>query len=493
MSKIFKRGQLHGKWTLESYLGGGGNGEVWKCFNKDKEAGAVKLIKSVKQKAYARFLDEIKVIEENVDIEGIVPIIDKYLPKEPKDTVPFYVMPVAQSAEKELLGKSFEEKVEAILQLCETLSALHSRGISHRDIKPPNVLKLQSRYCLADFGLVDYPEKKDISVKNEEIGAKWTLAPEMRRESSMADGMKADVYSLAKTLWIILTENRKGFDGQYAVQSILELRRFYPKIYTSPIDKLLSACTDNDPKSRPTIDEFAEALRNWKTLQADFHEMNQEQWFEVQQKLFPTSFPKRVVWENIDDIISVLNVICMYDNLNHLFFPVSGGLDLEGARRSSEKDCIELDFKLIDIVKPKRLLFESFGVEPEWNYFRLELDKLEPSGVYEAEEDDDPYEEQYDHEAVSELEPGKYGDYDLVENRAYYEEMGRDIPEGARHVTRWFRGVFVIFNKRSTYNLDGSTYDGRHNEMSTDEFRDYIQNSIDIIREENAVYSKQDS
>lgn len=35
------------------------------------------------------------------------------------------------------------------------------------------------------------------------------MAPEMRRESSTADVSKADVYSLAKTLWIYLTGNKK--------------------------------------------------------------------------------------------------------------------------------------------------------------------------------------------------------------------------------------------------------------------------------------------
>ncbi len=387
--KLFKKGQVFGKWTLEAYLGGGGNGEVWKCSTTNGNTGAIKLIKSVNPKSYARFLDETTIIEKNSDIDGIIPVIDKYLPANPKEGIPFFVMPVAESAENKLRGKSIEEKINAVLELCQTLHELHQRKISHRDLKPPNLLVYNSRFSIVDFGLVDYPDKKDISLKNEEIGAKWTMAPEMKRESSQADGIKADIYSLAKTLWIILTENPKGFDGQYSTQSIIELKRFYKESYTTPIDVLLSACTDNDPDSRPNISEFIYALQNWKTLNEDFHERNLEQWFEIQTRLFPTAFPKQVIWEEINDIINVLKVICSHDNLNHMFFPNGGGLDLENVRLSKEEGCIELDFQLIDIIKPKQLIFESFGYDPEWNYFRLELDELKPSGVYENIDEDE--------------------------------------------------------------------------------------------------------
>jgi serine/threonine-protein kinase len=299
------------------------------------------------------------------------------------------------------------------------------------------------------------------------------------------------MYSLAKTLWIILTENIKGFDGQYSASSILGLRRFYNDVYTTPIDTLLTACTDNNPKARPDIDEFISSLETWKKLNEGFHERNQEQWFEIQQKLFPTAFPKRVIWEDLNDIVTVLKALCTYDNLNHMFFPDGGGLDLEDVRLATEQDCIELDFQLIDIVKPKRLIFESFGYDPEWNYFRLELDELEPSGVYEdlddSEETDEIDEEtgkpERNREYLSELYPGVYDKYDLVEHRHEYRDNGYEIPDTARHVTRYLKGCFVIFNKRSIYNLTSSTYDGRHNEMDTDEFREYIQRNINSDKE----------
>jgi len=39
------------------------------------------------------------------------------------------------------------------------------------------------------------------------------MDPEMRRNPDKADGKCADVYSLAKTLWILLTKETKGFEA----------------------------------------------------------------------------------------------------------------------------------------------------------------------------------------------------------------------------------------------------------------------------------------
>lgn len=472
----YKKGKKIGKWTLKEFLGSGGNGEVWKCSNTKGDFGAIKLLKYKSKKSYQRFLDEIKVMEENTDIPGIIPIIDTFLPKFKKMNIAYFVMKIGYNAEKKLKRKSLEEKIDAFLDLCETIKLLHTRNIAHRDIKPPNLLFYNDRLSISDFGLVDYPNKNDYSSKNEEIGAKWTIAPEMRRNSSSADGLKADIYSLAKTLWILLTEKNKGFDGQYSAISNLRLSLIYKNKYTTPLDILLTKCTDNDPNLRLDINDFITELNKWKVLNQDFSKRNQEQWYEIQKKLFPSAFPKRVIWSDINDIIIILKVICTYKNLNHVFLPTGGGLDLLDSKLSVEQSCIELQFFSKHIVKPKRLLFESINYDPQWNYFRLELELLSRAVITKDCFGDSIRED------VTQLSPGQYKDSNYYEN-SYYREQEDDEyvrPTEMEYVTRWLSGSFVIFSKSSTYNSISSTYDGRHNKMDTDKFRDYIQQLANV-------------
>lgn len=473
-----KSNRTYGKWTLNEYIGGGGNGEVWSC-SSGQETRAIKLLKKTRQKPLQRFTDETTVLENNSDLTGIIPILDKNLSI--VNNVPHYIMPVAISSIDRLRGQSLRVIVEELIKLTNTLELLHNRRIYHRDIKPSNILYLDGQICFTDFGLVDYPDKKDISKYNEEIGAKWTMAPEMRRESSRADYAKADIYSLAKTLWIYLTEKSKGFDGQYSSDSIISLKNKYKSSYTTPIDNLLTAATDNEPLRRPTVEEFRRILEEWLELDKKFYKKNIAQWFEIQSKLFPTSMPKTVRWKKTTEIVKVLNTVCSYENLNHMFLPDRGGMDLMGARASIEDGCIELDMSFKEIVKPKELIFESFGVEHYWNYFRLDLEELEDSGIYSTE-NGKAYNTEYDHETLSELLPGRYYRREILLDPEYH---GNDyyISDNARTIVRRFRGSYVLFNKSSVYNRISSTYDGRHNKMSAEEFRTYIEG---LIKETNA-------
>ncbi|WP_341906643.1 hypothetical protein [Fluviicola taffensis] len=204
----------------------------------------------------------------------------------------------------------------------------------------------------------------------------------------------------------------------------------------------------------------------------DFLERNKLDWIEIEGKIFPSGLPERCEWTDINEIVNVLKTIGSIRNSNHMFFPRGGGLDLEDANISVEENCVEIDTGgLIDILKPSKLIFHSFKAEHEWNYFRLETLELKPSGVYEGNE--------YSDEELCELSPGNYVSRGYWDEGEYNQEK---LPSTARVVTRHFRGSFVIFQKTSTYNHNSRTYDGRHNKMTDDEFRKYIQDVISHLK-----------
>lgn len=146
-----------------------------------------------------------------------------------------------------------------------------------------------------------------------------------------------------------------------------------------------------------------------------------------------------------------------------------------GARESIEPGCIELLFPGgVYIVKPSTLLFRSFGPEYEWAYFRLETERLNPSGIYEKLP--------YPHEELLELRPGHYVEYSVLERGFYgYDENGyeKPLPAEARPLTRVFEGSFVIFAKGSTYNRNPDTYDARHNKVTAEQFEQYIRRNAE--------------
>jgi serine/threonine-protein kinase len=198
-----------------------------------------------------------------------------------------------------------------------------------------------------------------------------------------------------------------------------------------------------------------------------FDKKNALDWIKIQKELFNEIIPTSCVWTNRDDIISVLNIIGRIESSNHSFLPGGGGLDLTGANLSSEPDCIELNMGTTPyICKPKNLQFESFGISSNWSYFRLNTIRLEPITS--------KYHHQEYFEDLIELKTGEYV------SRA--EENNDDIMEiFNRYAVRMLSGSIVIFSKSSVYNDESSTYDGRHNKMSSGEFREYIQKWISKI------------
>lgn len=466
--RVFVKGEKFGDWTLKTPYSGGGNSFVWDAENSLGEHKVIKLLKKDGELARKRFREEITIMKANSDMDGVMEVLDS-CELTPDTTDFWYVMNKGETLEKHLAKASPKEIVWAIAEVAKVLAKLHAKNVSHRDIKPQNLYSLDGKITIGDFGLVDYPDRETgLTLRNVQLGPTWTIAPEMRHSPQTADGKKADVYSLAKTLWILLTKVEKGFEGQYNPASSLSISKYYPFIDNSILDNLMVTATDNDPNERPTMAEFAEGLENWVEMIDDFYGKNKIDWIEVQAKLFPTSLPKQVIWTKMEDIISVLNVLSGINGLTHMFMPDSGGMDINSAKLAKEEGLMELNLNgLIYYLKPKSLTFETFDADSEWNYFRLEAETIEPIKGFSSHDS---------RQELTEKGPGQYGRYGEREN--FYDEYGH-YPKGWRHVNRYCKGSFVIFQKTSTYNFTSQTYDGRHNRVTGQQFREYIQQVAD--------------
>lgn len=467
-----------GKYRKLKQLGSGGNGIVYEVTNA-KQRFALKTLKNFsKSKSYQRFKDEITALKEIGFLEGIIPILDSYIPTQVRQQdLPYYIMPIGQPFEKYLEGKNQKNLFKAFIKISRAVSTLHSKEFTHRDIKPNNMMFVNGEPVLSDFGLVSFPGKTEHSDINEKIGAAWTIAPEMQRTSSTAEFKKADVYSLAKTLWILITGNILGFEGQYIPRSNISLDNFIDLMINKGtvagnwyyhsivlLEDLLKRATDNDANKRPSAAEFTQQLEFWLSSNENFQIRNPYEWETALLVIFPNGIPTYCEWNNPEHILSVLKVLTNYDNLNHFFYPKGGGDDM----KTVEYNLLSRSFILNgdDVLTVERLIFQSLG-EAEWSYFRLVVEKTEPNtdNVYEAQEEyiaDDNF--QY----VSPLA----GDNDESE----------EIAEGIE-VRRFLEGSFLIIQKTSEINQMVGTYRGEsldgytrlHEKLSYEEYNEVLR------------------
>ncbi|WP_295751531.1 protein kinase [Undibacterium sp.] len=371
--------------VLGAQLGAGGNGVVYAGIHNKLGAVAVKFMLNNDKKRYGRFCDEVKVVTGLLKgSPRVLPILEFFL-TDPKIGVPYYIMPTALPIAKVLVTGSWNKKLLALAALAEGLAEIHNQNVAHRDIKPENLFFYDNTYRYGDFGIASFPERIGLTEKNEPIGPWAYMAIEMLSNPTTADPYKADIYSLAKTAWAIITEEKVPFAGQYSstgrecLSTLSEAKNFV----IEPLESLLSRSTDSNPLSRPTASEFAKCLRHAIYLQSDFQSGNTAQWAAAELDALSTPGVISARWETVDYIAKALEVLSRRDGLNHFFFPEGGGQQISKVSVCENRNMLSLQisYGAWVILKPRQLTLERFIGKPEFGYAVLETMAVEPLGV----------------------------------------------------------------------------------------------------------------
>jgi serine/threonine protein kinase len=263
VSERYRKGDTVGPYSLQERLGRGGNGEVWRATREGGEDVALKLITRAGREARIRFDREIETqIGALRDMSGLLPVVDAYN-SEGNGGTPWLAMSIATPL-KTALGADppIDTVLECVAQLAEVLADLHARGFAHRDIKPGNLYRYGDSWAIGDLGLIDLPESTPLTVGRRALGPRYFLAPEMLESPEGSDGSAADVYSLAKTLWILMRGNELPPPGTHHH----EIPALRPSTYVSHpravfLDRLMERATAHDPAARPSAAEMANELR----------------------------------------------------------------------------------------------------------------------------------------------------------------------------------------------------------------------------------------
>jgi hypothetical protein len=264
-----RAGDEFGGWRLIERLGEGGNAVVWEA-ERGGERGAIKLLTRRSAEAVARFAREIETMRELAGRTGVLPLLDAEMPDRSRRPVAgWLVTPVAEVSYEALKGSELREVVEAIQEVAATLAELHAEpGKAHRDLKPSNLFRSQGRWALGDFGLVTGDDSEALTAPGRILGPINFVAYEVMIDPTTADPFRADVCSLAKTLWVLATEQRWPPPGhQLADEFPIRQYRQHPR--SDLLDSLIERATSLRPEDRPTMAEFAEELRSWVGMSDD--------------------------------------------------------------------------------------------------------------------------------------------------------------------------------------------------------------------------------
>lgn len=211
-----------------------------------------------------RLLKEIKILCKLKNNEGVVHV-NEY--DENKDN-PWYIMSKMEPLLEFLSdAKSLSEKIGILINLAKSLKSLHDQKISHRDIKPDNILVNSfGKPIWADFGIAYQDEFKRITADNKQIGPRGYISNEIGHKTLMGDSSfdvyrMADIKSFSKLISAICGDN-SPLEGTYAQHYKILSEQNKGKDLSILLD-IIEKGTDLTPENRCTIDEIISGLENF--------------------------------------------------------------------------------------------------------------------------------------------------------------------------------------------------------------------------------------
>ncbi|HNB18386.1 MAG TPA: protein kinase [Candidatus Obscuribacter sp.] len=282
-SMHFQTGDLiDNVYRVLELLGSGGAGQVYRVEQTNlKREAALKLLNTsqMDEQAWRRFHYEAQLIGK-LNHPNIIQVYNFGIHE---DRLPYYVMELVKGDTLDNNIKKFGavgtlESTELFLDICSALAYAHEKGIVHRDIKPGNIVLVQSsgglgyKAKLLDFGIAKLKSKQNyqaqgLTMAGEVVGSPLYMSPEQCQGQSVDE--RSDVYSLGCTIFETMTGS-PPFRGESIFATVMmhfndeppTLKSRVPDEYFPPrLEELIQKSMAKDPDQRfQSMTEMAQAL-----------------------------------------------------------------------------------------------------------------------------------------------------------------------------------------------------------------------------------------
>ena len=253
-----------GPYTIESLIGSGGMGEVYKAH--DGRLNRTVAIKRLIADNASQFQSEARAIAaiNHPHICQIYDVGPDYLVLEYLEGAPLRG-PVNSG-----------EAVRLASQIADGLQSAHERGILHRDLKPANVIVLRhgdtSHAKVLDFGVAQLTSS-DLDATRTAAGEVSGTPAYMSPEQASAKPLDArsDVFSFGAVLYELLAGTR-AFTGDSTAQILSAVLRDDPSPFDAPagLQQIVRRCLAKDPDRRfQTMADVRHALQHLTGGSAD--------------------------------------------------------------------------------------------------------------------------------------------------------------------------------------------------------------------------------
>ncbi len=257
-------GRRLGPYTVESLIGVGGMGEVYRA--KDTRLGRHVAIKCVPW-----FIRSDAIARARLEREARVlatlnhPNIAAVYGVEETDGVVGIVLELIEgpTLAECLATLSMREALALAGQIADALEAAHDKGVIHRDLKPSNIkVTPEGVVKVLDFGLAKIvagdPLSADDSVRDPTrtgvvVGTAAYLSPEQARAQPL--DRRTDLWSFGCVLFELIAR-RPAFDAETASDTLVRVLEFEPDWSAlpaetpAPIRRLLKRCLEKARERR---------------------------------------------------------------------------------------------------------------------------------------------------------------------------------------------------------------------------------------------------